>query len=115
MEGAGYNDICAPWILQKKSSSKNGTELTVCALNAVHFVRCVRDSARGLFDLTGKDGNTQDVHYARLFLISFNFFCRGSCFRRYSARDAVDRVRNFFEYTNFTGRRDRVYFAPRLP
>jgi len=73
MEGAGCNDICAPWILQKKFSNKNGTELTVCALNTVHSVRCAEDLARGLFDLTGKDGNTQDVHYARLFY-SYRFF-----------------------------------------
>lgn len=31
---------------------------------------------------------------------------------RNSAREAVERLRNFLEYTSFTGRRERVYFAP---
>lgn len=46
-------------------------------------------------------------------MISANFSSRGNFFIFDSARDAVDRVRNFFEKMSVTGRRPRVYLAPR--
>ncbi len=58
--------------------------------------------------------SSQHMTYFCYFIlfISSNFSDRDIDFILASAFDEVDRFLNFLEYTNATGRRTRVYFAP---